>query len=299
MDHAIEQLIELGFGQYEAQAYTALLGQNPLNGYELAKASGIPRANIYGILQKLEERGAIVRLDTEGGTRYAPVLPDELIQRLRSRLQASLESARQSLDGLKAHVAQDRVWNARGYPVLIQQARALIEAAQEQILVAASPEEAPALSESLEGAQARGVQVTTLCMAGCPQECGACRGKIYRYHLAPAQEQRYLVLVPDESEVLAGQIGPSQEDAMAVRTRQKLLVDLARWHIRNSIALAAILVDLGDRLDSLLAPETRAVLGAIGPGGPYGSWLEYMNRMLNQVKSEQEWNDHGYENSCD
>ena len=76
----LEQLQELGFGQYEAQAYITLLKKNPLNGYELARDSGIPRANIYMVLHKLEERGAAVRIDTENGRRYAPVDHEEFIQ---------------------------------------------------------------------------------------------------------------------------------------------------------------------------------------------------------------------------
>ena len=54
-------LQQLGFSEYEARAYLALLQRNPLNGYELAKVSGLPRANVYAVLQKLEsfatERG--------------------------------------------------------------------------------------------------------------------------------------------------------------------------------------------------------------------------------------------------
>ena len=66
-------LQQLGFSEYEARAYLALLQRNPLNGYELAKVSGLPRANVYAVLQKLEERGAVVRLDMPSGARYAPV----------------------------------------------------------------------------------------------------------------------------------------------------------------------------------------------------------------------------------
>ena len=281
MNDASEQLQALGFGQYEAQAYVALLPRSPLSGYELAKVSGIPRANIYTVLQKLEERGAVLRVETEAGTRYAPVVPDELIHRLRSRLHSSLENAQQSLCTLQTETKHDHVWNTRGYRVLLEHARGLIESTQKQLLVAAEPEEAPALTESLDRAQARGVKVTTLCMSGCPVECGACRGQIYRYRIMPEQNTRYLLVVPDESEVLAGEIGPGEE-TQAVRTRQKLLVDLSIWHIRNSVVLAALLVDLGDRLDDLLAPETRSILSSLSPGNIEGSWLEHMRQLIGQ-----------------
>ena len=42
MQTIIEQLQQLGFSQYEAQAYLALLKENPANGYELQKVPGSP-----------------------------------------------------------------------------------------------------------------------------------------------------------------------------------------------------------------------------------------------------------------
>src|SRR3954447_12862902 len=63
MADTVALLQQLGFGGYEARAYIALLQRNPLNGDELAKASGVPRSNVYTVLQKLEERGAVARLE--------------------------------------------------------------------------------------------------------------------------------------------------------------------------------------------------------------------------------------------
>ena len=92
----------LGFSEYEARAYVALLQHSPLNGYELAKASGVPRADIYSVLQKLEDRGAIVRLDTEAGTRYAPVPARDVIQRIDDRFRETLDAAGRSLEMVSA-----------------------------------------------------------------------------------------------------------------------------------------------------------------------------------------------------
>jgi DNA-binding MarR family transcriptional regulator len=283
---ALEQLRELGFGQYEAQAYITLLKKNPLSGYELARDSGVPRANIYTVLQKLEERGAVVRLDTEGSRRYAPVLPEELIQGLRQRLQTSLEDAEKALCNLAAQLEPDYVWNTHGYPVVLDHARSLIDAASRELLLATNPQEAPALTESLDRAGARGVKITSLCTAGCQSECGACRGQVYRYHVAPQTGSRYLMVIPDQVEVLAGEIGPG-ESAQAVRTRQNLLVNLAIRHINDSIALSALLLDLGDRLDDLLTPETRSMLASFGSEGQGTGWLAEMRFLLQQPRPDQ------------
>jgi DNA-binding MarR family transcriptional regulator len=284
VENAIEGLQELGFSQYEAQAFVSLLQRNPVTGYELAKISGIPRANIYKILRKLEERGAVVRLDSEEGTRYSPVAPEELIHGLRSHLQSSLDEAQDALCQLSATAEPERVWNAQGYPALLEHAKALMDSAQCRIMVATWPQESAAVSEDIERAQQRGIDVKTLCLAGCSHECGNCRGEVYRYKITPQQTTRSFLVVQDESEVLAGEIGPGEHEALSVRTRQRLLVDLAVSHIRNSIALAALLVDLGEEIENLLTPEARSILQSIGPEGEKTGWLEHLRQLLGTAK---------------
>lgn len=278
-------LQQLGFSKYEAQAYIALLQRHPLNGYELARLSGVPRANIYGILQKLEERGAVIRSDTPDGVRYAPLPAEELIQRLRDHYQETLDGTEHALNRVGRPTEYEYVGNIQGYPGLLEQARALLHTAQKRLLVAIWPQEAVNLTEALDQAEERGVEITTLCLADCLQECGGCRGQIYRYRVAPEQRHRWLVLVPDRAEVLAGEIGPGEE-TLAIRTRQRLLVELATWYIRHSIAVAAILDDLGNRLGDLLKGETRSVLTAIDANGQEEGWLEHMIRLAGRQGNE-------------
>jgi len=286
MVDTVEQLRQLGFGEYEARAYVALLQRSPMSGYELAKVSGLPRANVYAVLQKLEERSAVVLVDTPEGTRYAPVPAQELVERLQHNFEQRLETARRGLDELVGPAPYDTVLNARGYAVLLDHARTLIGAAQQRLLLALSQPESQALAATISAADARGVRVVTLCMAGCQNECGTCRGDVHRYRLAPEQATRWLVVVSDESEVLAGEIGLAGE-AHVVRTRQRLLVDLSVGYIRHSIALAALLNDAGGRLIAGLKPETRAVLATRGPGGQQGDWLETMTRLLDKSEQKQ------------
>lgn len=278
MNDPIISLQQLGFSEYEARAYTALLQRSPVNGYELAKLSRLPRANIYGVLQKLEERGAVIRLDVPGGVQYAPLPAEELIQRLRGQFQEALDTTQQALNEVSSPAEYEYVGNTRGYPALLEQARALLSTARERVLLAVWPQEVLNLAEPLGQAEARGVEITTLCLAGCPQECGGCRGQIHRYQVAPEQRQRWLVVVPDRAEVLAGEIGPGEE-TLAVRTRQRLLVELATWYIRHSIALAVVVGDLGSRLGELLKAESRSILASLKVNGHQEGWLEHMLRL--------------------
>src|SRR6476620_634079 len=97
MMETIQILKRLGFREYEARAYTALLKSSPMrgpmSGYELAKLSGIPRANVYDLLPRLEERGAVVRVDSPSGARYSAVPTSQLMPRLADRFNDDLAAA--------------------------------------------------------------------------------------------------------------------------------------------------------------------------------------------------------------
>lgn len=279
MTDPIQALTRLGFTEYEARAYGALLQRSPLNGYELARESKLPRANVYAVLEKLESRGAIVRVESPSGTRYAPVPPDELVHRLRSQLQTTLLDAEQSLGAINQTVAFEYIWNFRGYAALLEHAQSMLDGAQAKLLIALSPAESLALQPNLEAAAARGVEITTLCLRSCDEECGRCKGQIFRYRIAPEEKSRWFIVVSDDAELLAGEIGAG-EDAHTVRTRQRLLVDLASGYIRRSTALAIVTNDLEGRPEGLLTPQARAWLEAVDPGHDGGNWLEHLRGLL-------------------
>jgi predicted transcriptional regulator len=279
---AVEHLQQLGFSQYEAQAYVALLQKNPVNGYALAKRSGIPRANIYAVLRKLEERGAVLRVDTPDGLCYAPLAPAELISKLNREHKTSLEAAVQALSEVAAPPALEYTQNLHGLTTLLEQAANLLEASEQSLLAIFWPEEAHALAEPLRRAQERGVRVVTLCLNGCPQPCGACQGNISRYQLMPFDQTRWLVLVRDGAELLAGEIDPSRE-TLAVRTRQQMLVRLAAGYIQNSIALAQIVSDLGSRFDRAISPQAIAELDALQSGD---HWFDVLRQLISPKENQ-------------
>ena len=274
-----EQLQQLGFSPYEAQAYITLLKSSPLNGYELAKASGIPRPNIYPILQKLEERGVVLRIDNPAGAEYLPVAPQEVVSRFKQVYLGALESVGGALTELTATPEQPHIPNLHGYSVLLGHAQSIIAASRQSLLVGIWPEEVMGFTDSFQQARERGVQITTLCLRGCPQTCPACQGSVYRYAIAPGGDSRWLVLVADGAEVLAGEISRTR-DALAIRTRQKMMVNLTAGYIQNSITLANVLADLGDRFDTLVDPHTRTTFDDLHPLPARAPWLEIMRQSI-------------------
>lgn len=274
-----DALQEIGFSQYEAQAYVALLRANPASGYELARASGIPRPNIYPVLQKLEERGAVLRLDTPEGTRYIPADPAELLSRIERQYHSALGEASRALSEITAPAAFENILNLRGYSVMLENARRLLSQANQRLMISLWHDEAVALENQVDEAAGRGVQITTLCLNGCQRPCPACRGEVFRFPIAPSGAHRWLLLSVDGAELLAGEIG-QQGQALSVRTRQNMLVNLSTSYIQNSIALASILSSLGDRLDALLDPQIAAAINTLHPFRGDAPWLKTMRDLV-------------------
>jgi HTH-type transcriptional regulator, sugar sensing transcriptional regulator len=284
-----EQLLaELGFGEYESRAYLALLSHGPANGYELAKLSGIPRGNIYGVLQKLEDRGAVVHMDTAGGARFSALPVAELVAGLERRYKQTLAAAAKQLSAVAAPPHIDHVWNLNGYDAILEHGRSLLAQATGSVLIAVWPPEAHALAAELDMAHRRGLGIATLCLTGCPHECSACRGSIHRHQLADSDSVRTVVIVSANDrggELVAGEIMPTRPGVVAapaargIRTRQLLLVDLAASYIRHSVALAALLADPQIGAAQLL-PETRRALALLAQDSPAEGWLTTLQHVL-------------------
>ncbi len=283
MPDAVTLLQELGFSEYEARAYQALLQHSPVTGYELAKDSGIPRPNIYPVLQKLEARGAATRIATDDTVRYVPVPPEEFLKRIDDHFQSTLDATAPVLKTLAQPREADYILNIQGYSNLLAHARSLIHNAKAGLLIALWPDEARALTDDLAQAETRDCKITTLCLAACPQECGGCRGQIFYNKVVDTVDTRWLLLVPDSEEVLVGEIPANHvqtnHEVSVVRTRQRLLVEMTSWFIQHAIALGVLLLEAGEFLESKLAPETRALLTEMDARGKSG-WLAYVHQLL-------------------
>ena len=266
-------LQQLGFTVYEARAYVALVSGGEFNGYALAKASGIPRANIYAVAEKLVQRGAAQRVERAAGAAYVAIEPNALLRDMEVERRKVMGEARHALSRLSPERHTPAVLNLRGDEVL-QRATRLIAATTTSLRIALQPSEAAHLAIPLREARERGVAITTLCLEGCEVECGGCAGNIHRCHLAPAGGTRWLLIVSDGRAALLGYFADS--GVTAVFTQQSLVVELTGAYIQQSTTLAILGSELAGRFEGLLSAETRGVLDGLYPTGDF---LAYMREL--------------------
>ena len=281
MDEAINWLRQLGFGEYESKTYVGLLLHGPQSGYELARSSGVPRPNIYAVLEKLEERGAVMREDSADGTRYVAVPHQELLEGLTTRFQSALGGAQDALRYMDRPLDVQSVWNIRGREAVLAQARSLLAASRSRTLIAIRRSEAQELSQELRALRDGDSEVTTLCMDGCPQECGACQGTVYRIPVATETDTQRLVVVTDGAEMLTAEFSRSG-DAYGVRTRQSFLVDMATWYVHQTIFTASLLTGTAKRATTEIGARVTAMIGRSGSTRKEAGWFDFLRRLLSR-----------------
>jgi sugar-specific transcriptional regulator TrmB len=252
----IDKLVQIGFSEYEAKAYVALLRESPVTGYQLAKTSGVPRSMIYEVLGKLTARGAAMTLRKEGSTQYAPVPAGEFLAQLQHEQDALIGSLEEELAGLDAVSDLDYVWNIEGHENVMAKARDMIGQACERIYLSLLPATFPALQEALQRAIGRGVQVVLYSTGELDLPGGRVIANPVPGEVHERVEGLWLVLVADAKEVLVGEL-LTENRARASWTGSPLFVFIAEHHLRTDLYLPRVLSLLGEQALSLIQEQDR------------------------------------------
>ena len=259
---AIRRLQDLSFSEYEAKAYVALLRSSPATGYQVSKESGVPRSMIYEVLNKLVVRGAAVNSPAERTTLYAPVQPDELLDRLRHEFEAQLDAARHDLTAIAGPQQMDYVWNIEGSNNILAKARDMIDSAGEQVHIGLLPETLPSLRASLLRAAQRGVEVIINTTA--PVALPEARVVVTPLVLDDVGQlgTQGLMLTTDGAQALVSQHLDIAE-ARAAWTANPLLAFVVEQHMRTDMVIPRLFELLGDRALDVLDEKDRATFAAV------------------------------------
>ncbi len=238
-DRLVQRLGELGMSAYEAKAYLALVtAGRPLNGYEVAKNSGVPRSTVYETLGKLVNRGAAFEArSAQEKTCYLPLPPKALLNRMSEDFEQSLHALQAELPSLAAPPEAHLIHNIVSYESLLQRCEDVIRDARQELFVSIWPEELERLRPVLEQAQDRGIDLTMLVFGEQPQPIG----RTYRHRFSPPDfvldylGYRLFVVVSDDRQSVVG--GSRGSDAWGVYSDNPAVVTLSMEYVRHDIAM--------------------------------------------------------------
>lgn len=171
-------LMNMGLNEYQASALAHLMYLGETKATTLSKASGVPNARIYGVLDELSQKGLLIMRPGRPAL-YAPLSPEEIAtalvsvsrEEVRKRLSV-VESYRSEFESaaaemyLKAGASEQRTSLIRVVSVgdvSIEETRKLYRSAQETLLISTrAMEYFQQVREDLADALNRGVSVKIL-----------------------------------------------------------------------------------------------------------------------------------------
>lgn len=172
------QLTNMGLNEYQASALAHLMFLGETKATTLSKASGVPNARIYGVLDELSQKGLII-IRPGRPALYAPLTPQEIADALET---ATREDIRRELTIIQSYrgefeKASERVFLKAGTSeqrtsliriisvgeVSLEETKKLYRQAKEKLMISTrAMEYVDEVKDELVGAVERGVDVRML-----------------------------------------------------------------------------------------------------------------------------------------
>jgi HTH-type transcriptional regulator, sugar sensing transcriptional regulator len=264
-EHLSRALTHLGFTEYEAKTYLALLQQSPLSGYAVARVSGVPRSKIYEVLGGMVDRGDVLVSHGEP-IQYAPKPPGELIESRRQTVERQFAEVAQGLERFwNQQTPKDLIWDIRGRDEIFYRLREVVGRAEQQVLLQIWEEDVPDVREALESAAQRGATVTIMAY-GCPDLPFA---RVFSHEpgvteITEDYGGRWVVLSIDGREIVAGIVSLGAESRAAWSAHLGIVMPITE-QIKHDFYIAVMLEQHRDVLEASFGPALRDLRQRFGP----------------------------------
>lgn len=162
VNNIASSLKKLGFSDYEAKAWIALLRENPSTPYEVARESGIPTSKIYEVLSRLETKKMVTVTRRDKKSLYAPSDYRKILGKMRDTMDSTLDSLEQNIKKLSPAEPVSFIWNLDDYGFCIEKAVEISAVAKESLLISGYKEELHQLKEVLAAREQEGLPIATV-----------------------------------------------------------------------------------------------------------------------------------------
>jgi sugar-specific transcriptional regulator TrmB len=260
-------LQELGFTEYEAKVYAALVAHPGVSGYEVARYSGVPRAKVYEVLEGLQARGVVLTRPEEGRTLYEPVPYETVLQRSEERVRRVCAELADALAATAVRTELPGFLSLSGRERLLGCCRDMVLAARRRLFFSGWPAEAAALAQDLLAAERRGIGVFALVYGGTSLPLQ----RWFTHTVTQLQQReversgRWLALVADHDQALIGHVTDG-EAAVGMWTRNPVLVQVPAEWIKHDIYMLEFGRAARERLGGFVPPQRLAELQAMWEG---------------------------------
>jgi sugar-specific transcriptional regulator TrmB len=268
-------LTAIGFTEYEAKVYLALLRESPATGYQISKVSGVPRSMVYETLSRLHNQGVVLETVEGRATLYRPLRPDVLLDHYKADHLRLLSGLRSDMLALYEAPAEEHTWTITGQDSVYAYASQMIREATQELYLVLDDEALSELRNDLADARQRGIEVRALLTGKSASEVlsrvdtvlsqdggKAATGEIARHPPLESELQGLtgmLLVVADDAETLIAGEGKRS----ATTTRSTNLVVITRQFVWMELFTQRIYARLGPDLLERLSPEDRQIFESL------------------------------------
>ena len=131
----IANLEQLGMSAKEGEIYYELVKQPLSNGSQIAKKLGYPRASVYGVLSKLQEKGHIMALQEGEITSYSPVSPQLLLTNLKKKMESAIEILDKEFKEIETEILENQFYNLNSQAGVEERILQILENSEKEIYI--------------------------------------------------------------------------------------------------------------------------------------------------------------------
>lgn len=252
----LDALNKIGFTEYEAKVYLALLDESPTTGYQISKSSSVPRSMVYETLSRLAARGAVLEAIEGRSTLYRPLPPNLLLNQHQEEFDRMVNRLREELGERYLSSEEDSIWTINGLDAIYTYAVNMVINAKRELYLVLPDAALDVLEDSIVASCQREVITNSVLTGKNKLNCG---GVV----IHPPLETKLhgladtLIVVADAQEVL---IADTAHGRRSTITQNQNLVMLARQFIWMEMFTQRINAQLGPELMAKLSPEDQAIL---------------------------------------
>jgi len=255
MDNLQTSLTQIGFTEYEARVYLALLNESPATGYQISKKSGVPRSMVYEALGRLAARGAVLETVEGRATLYRPLPPNVLLDRYEEDQRRMLSGLRSGMEKIYQSSDEDKVWSISGRRATFSYASQMLRETQNEVYAVLNDEALRTLGKEFKTLCQQGVDINALLTGESDLACGQVA------HHPPLESELQeltdtLVIVTDNYRAL---IASTTDETIATITGNRNLVLMARQFIWMELFAQRIYTKLGSDFVQKLDEEDQKI----------------------------------------
>lgn len=250
----LNDLQSLNFSEYEARAYLSLLKAQPATAYEVAKTSGIPKANSYTVLDSLCRKRAAQPV-SQSPAKYVATPPNVLFKDIADTTQQRAERALERIEQLGDYPEHEYVWSLTGQDAIDKRVAEVIDNARGHLWIKGSEVHLVRHLARLEAAAERGVKILIVLFGTKIEELSA-GGKIrVMLHegngLNVGMSPWLISMTRDFEEALIAEFGDQPHGSY---TRNRPIVNLFDSLIRHEIYFCEIFEIFGNEITEEFGP---------------------------------------------